>query len=89
MTTSVIASPPAVSQSGYGNTTGRDLPGSAPYNGTSGSGQPVVGVSGIPRSRGQRQVGDWILGKTIGAGSMGKVKLVVHQHTGEKVSRTL
>lgn len=39
------------------------------------------------RSRGQRQVGDWILGKTIGAGSMGKVKVVVHQYTKEKVRR--
>ncbi|KAJ9123293.1 hypothetical protein QFC22_001491 [Naganishia vaughanmartiniae] len=84
MTTSIITSPPPVSQSGYGNTVGRDLHGSASNNGTAGSTQPGMGASGIPRSRGQRQVGDWILGKTIGAGSMGKVKLVVHQGTGEK-----
>jgi hypothetical protein len=36
------------------------------------------------RTRG-KQVGDWILGKTLGAGSMGKVKLATHQYTREKV----
>jgi hypothetical protein len=65
-------------------------PSTMPGNGHS---APIVhnGASGpehqyaTPRSRGQRQVGDWILGKTIGAGSMGKVKIVVHQYTKEKV----
>jgi hypothetical protein len=29
--------------------------------------------------------GQWALGKTIGAGSMGKVKLAKHMETGEQV----
>ena len=32
------------------------------------------------------QSGKWILGKTIGAGSMGKVKLAHKEETGEQVS---
>jgi len=36
-------------------------------------------------SRGTRILGDYTLGKTLGAGSMGKVKLAVHNTTGEKV----
>jgi hypothetical protein len=31
--------------------------------------------------------GQWALGKTIGAGSMGKVKLAKHMETGEQVFR--
>lgn len=31
-------------------------------------------------------VGDYILGKTLGAGSMGKVKVAVHRKTGHKVA---
>jgi hypothetical protein len=34
-----------------------------------------------------RVVGNYSLGKTVGAGSMGKVKLAYHNMTGEKVSR--
>lgn len=33
------------------------------------------------------QTGTWVLGKTIGAGSMGKVKLAKNQGTGEQVNR--
>lgn len=33
----------------------------------------------------RRQLGEWTLGKTLGAGSMGKVKLAVSIETGEKV----
>jgi hypothetical protein len=33
-----------------------------------------------------RMVGDWQLQKTLGAGSMGKVKLATHVHTRERVS---
>ena len=33
-------------------------------------------------------VGDYTLGKTLGAGSMGKVKLATHNQTGEKVRAT-
>jgi len=33
-----------------------------------------------------RMVGDWQLQKTLGAGSMGKVKLATNVHTKEKVS---
>lgn len=61
---------------------GNGHPAPVAHNGASASEQYAT-----PRSRGQRQVGDWILGKTIGAGSMGKVKIVVHQHTKEKVSQ--
>jgi len=39
------------------------------------------------RVKNARQVGDWQLGKTIGAGSMGKVKTATNVYTGEKVSR--
>lgn len=33
----------------------------------------------------RRQLGEWTMGKTLGAGSMGKVKLAVSNKTGEKV----
>lgn len=33
--------------------------------------------------------GQWALGKTIGAGSMGKVKLAKNMETGEQVSALL
>ena len=33
------------------------------------------------------QTGQWALGKTIGAGSMGKVKLAKNLETGEQVSK--
>ena len=39
------------------------------------------------RERSKRQLGEWTLGKTLGAGSMGKVKLGVSTITGEKVRR--
>lgn len=37
------------------------------------------------RSRSSRMLGDYTLSKTLGAGSMGKVKLATHNVTGEKV----
>jgi hypothetical protein len=40
--------------------------------------------SGSTRSR--RVLGEWTMGKTLGAGSMGKVKLAISGITGEKVS---
>lgn len=62
---------------------------------------PINGVAADPRS-GQVQAntkrrttitapstGTWALGKTIGAGSMGKVKLAKHPDTGEQVCRSL
>lgn len=39
-----------------------------------------------PRSS-NRVLGDYIIGKTLGQGSMGKVKLAYHNITGEKVRR--
>jgi hypothetical protein len=59
------------------------------------SAMPVNGVAADPRT-GQvpakrrttitaPSTGTWALGKTIGAGSMGKVKLAKHQETGEQV----
>ncbi|OLL25575.1 Protein kinase kin1 [Neolecta irregularis DAH-3] len=38
-----------------------------------------------PPSR-NRQLGDWILGKTVGQGSMGKVKVAYHIHSGHQVA---
>jgi hypothetical protein len=66
------------------------------------SAMPANGVAADGRSPGQMQpantkrrttitapsTGTWTLGKTIGAGSMGKVKLAKHLETGEQV-RTL
>lgn len=37
------------------------------------------------RARTNRLLGDYTLSKTLGAGSMGKVKLATHNITGEKV----
>lgn len=42
--------------------------------------------SSSSKRRQYRQVGDWILQKTLGQGSMGKVKLGVNVHTQERVS---
>ena len=46
-----------------------------------------VGVNPAPRKRTYVtcSTGTWILGKTIGQGSMGKVKLAKNQDTGEQV----
>lgn len=46
-----------------------------------------TGHGSASKSRGSnRLLGDYILSKTLGAGSMGKVKLATHTTTGEKVS---
>ncbi|GAA5974004.1 hypothetical protein JCM11641_008207 [Rhodosporidiobolus odoratus] len=43
--------------------------------------------SGAPgQSRSRRQLGEWQMTKTLGAGSMGKVKLGVSSQTGDKVA---
>ena len=42
--------------------------------------------SGGPRTRSSKLLGDYTLAKTLGAGSMGKVKLATHNLSGEKVS---
>lgn len=39
-----------------------------------------------PTKKPSRQIGDYYLGKTLGAGSMGKVKLGTHTSTGAKVA---
>lgn len=65
------------------------------------SAMPINGVAADPRS-GQPQpvnkrrttitapsTGTWALGKTIGAGSMGKVKLAKNAETGEQVCTTV
>ncbi|BFZ64895.1 Serine/threonine-protein kinase [Saitoella coloradoensis] len=39
----------------------------------------------LPQKK-RKMLGEYILGKTIGAGSMGKVKLATHQATGEQVA---
>jgi hypothetical protein len=48
---------------------------------TSSGGKPGRSRTTIPA-----QTGNWILGKTIGAGSMGKVKLAKRAEGGEQVS---
>lgn len=65
--------------------------GSVSRNGTVASAANGNGSSskeGQSRSR-NRTVGDWQLQKTLGAGSMGKVKLATNIHTKEKVSLVL
>ena len=56
---------------------------------TTSSSSSGMGVLAVPPRSGSRnrgkQVGDWMLGKTLGAGSMGKVKLATNQFTKEKV----
>jgi len=47
------------------------------------------GSSGTRQSRSNRILGDYTLSKTLGAGSMGKVKLATHNITGEKVRSSL
>jgi hypothetical protein len=62
-------------------------PDTTPLSGhASRSGAPSASSNGAPRSKSKyRMVGDWQLQKTLGAGSMGKVKLGVNIHTREKV----
>lgn len=89
MATATMTSPHAAMSSGHPGGSRNGQHGHTAYNVAAGPIPNQNGSSGSapPRARGQRQVGDWILGKTIGAGSMGKVKIVVHQHTREKVSK--
>jgi len=49
--------------------------------------RPEHNTQGVPRRRTTitAQTGEWSLGKTIGAGSMGKVKVGKHLKTGEQV----
>lgn len=62
-------------------------PDTAPLSGQSRSSAPSTSANGASRSKSKyRMVGDWQLQKTLGAGSMGKVKLGVNIHTREKVS---
>ena len=57
-----------------------------PSNDTTSTRRPHrEGVSGTRPSRSNRILGDYTLSKTLGAGSMGKVKLATHNITGEKV----
>ncbi|KAI9653061.1 MAG: serine/threonine-protein kinase KIN2 [Bathelium mastoideum] len=72
---------------------GSDVQGStAPVDGAgaeSGTGRPPPGSSGSQQKRRtsiNATTGQWTLGKTIGAGSMGKVKLARNQDTGEQVA---
>ena len=52
--------------------------------------QPAAPNGRVPKARSSNRVlGDYTLGKTLGAGSMGKVKLAYHNLTGEKVRLSL
>ena len=48
--------------------------------------QTEGGTRDKEKERSRRQLGEWTLGKTLGAGSMGKVKLGVSKISGEKVN---
>jgi serine/threonine protein kinase KIN1/2 len=58
-----------------------------PSNATTAPSERPAPTSGQPRRRTTitAQTGQWALGKTIGAGSMGKVKLAKNLETGEQV----
>lgn len=71
-----------------------DMPGTRPSDGGSSSAQPPPGSQHAnPHGTAQPKrrttitttTGQWALGKTIGAGSMGKVKLAKNMETGEQV----
>lgn len=54
-------------------------------DGTAGQAHRTDGTSGSRSRSSYRILGDYTLSKTLGAGSMGKVKLAHHNVTGEKV----
>ncbi|OCF41735.1 CAMK/CAMKL/KIN1 protein kinase [Kwoniella heveanensis CBS 569] len=64
--------------------TARQQPQAINGNGANGHGYPVASGSSKPSKSRTRMVGDWQLGKTLGAGSMGKVKLAINVLTKEK-----
>ncbi|KAI5369382.1 putative serine/threonine-protein kinase, active [Septoria linicola] len=72
--------------SGHARTQSRysDQPTPAPSNGDSRSAPPATNLR--RRTTLDAQTGTWELGKTIGAGSMGKVKLARNRETGEQVA---
>jgi 5'-AMP-activated protein kinase catalytic alpha subunit len=39
-----------------------------------------------PLVKGERRIGNYILGKSIGEGTFGKVKVGIHEPTGEKIA---
>ncbi|KAL4263361.1 non-specific serine/threonine protein kinase [Pleurotus pulmonarius] len=70
-------------KNGTGNDSGRSTP--AGNARRSHRERETNGSSNKPRSSG-RILGDYTLSKTLGAGSMGKVKLATHNITGEKLA---
>ncbi|RCH77764.1 hypothetical protein CU098_004956, partial [Rhizopus stolonifer] len=40
----------------------------------------------LPVIKKKKEIGDYVLGKTIGRGASGRVKLGIHKHTGERVA---
>lgn len=62
--------------------------GPVPVEGAAAPGQPASSSSAQTRRRTTitTPTGQWALGKTIGAGSMGKVKIAKNMETGEQVS---
>ncbi|KAL2006131.1 hypothetical protein VTN00DRAFT_9785 [Thermoascus crustaceus] len=62
--------------------------GPVPVEGAVAPGQPASSSSAQPRRRTTitTPTGQWALGKTIGAGSMGKVKIAKNMETGEQVA---
>lgn len=70
---------------------GAGMPPSAPVPtaGSDSQGPPTTGLKQRQPSKSGRSsnriLGDYTLSKTLGAGSMGKVKLATHNVTGEKV----
>ena len=46
----------------------------------------TAATANVELKPGEKKIGNYILGKSIGEGTFGKVKLGVHVPTGEKVS---
>ncbi|KAK6406712.1 Serine/threonine-protein kinase [Elasticomyces elasticus] len=82
--TSMRAPPPA----GHARTQSRynDQPTAAPASTTSADTRSAVAPATRRRTTIDAATGHWDLGKTIGAGSMGKVKLARNKATGEQVA---
>lgn len=47
---------------------------------------PKVNPDRVTLKKNERKIGDYILGRSIGEGTFGKVKIGIHIPTGEKVS---
>lgn len=86
---------PSIRPAPHSRFNSQDMPTAVPVN-TNGSGVPDTATATHQTTSGVRRrttidatTGHWELGKTIGAGSMGKVKLAKQKETGEQVRTAL